>query len=540
MLLLDVVASAPVPGQVPRVTAPARRLATPPVDTLPTDNLAGVHQDQPPQDQYAEQCVLGAMLLAEPAIADVERLLVADDFYVPKHADVFRAVIELHHAGEPADPVMVGAELQRRGSLARIGGLPYLHTLLAAVPSAANATYYAEIVAGCARQRQAIRDLTAALQRVRVASPVDADDVVATAVEQLGTRRAVTEKRSSWSAVDLEQVLDGTFCPPQPTVGRRDDGVGLFYPGRVHSVSAESEAGKSWFALLAARGELDRGESVLYLDFEDDEGGVVGRLLALGASPDVIRARFAYVRPDEAVHLGRNRAVLADLVERLDPSLAILDGVTEAMTLHGLELIDNSDIARFGAMLPRWLADRGPAVASLDHVTKSSEGRGRYSIGGQHKLAGLNGAAYVLENRQPFGVGVTGRSTVYIAKDRPAQLRQHARPGKEGLHWFADLTLESVLVDGHPVLDAQLHAPERKADDAPFRPTVLMTKVSGALAKAGKPLTKTDVTERVRGRAVEIKAALAALVDEGFVEESGGPNNSRLHTLLKPFDGDQS
>ncbi len=98
-------------------------------------------------------------------------------------------------------------------------------------------------------------------------------------------QQAHTQERSArrtWAPVDLSDVLDGRYEPPRPTVGARADGAGLFYPGRMHTISSESEGGKTWLALAAAQHELHNGNAVIYLDFEDDEGGVVGRLLALG------------------------------------------------------------------------------------------------------------------------------------------------------------------------------------------------------------------------------------------------------------------
>jgi len=100
----------------------------------------------PPQDVAAEQCVLGSMLLSKDAIADVVELLMGNDFYRPAHETVYDAIIDLYGRGEPADAVTVSAELSRRNELTRIGGASYLHTLIASVPSAANAGYYAEIV----------------------------------------------------------------------------------------------------------------------------------------------------------------------------------------------------------------------------------------------------------------------------------------------------------------------------------------------------------------------------------------------------------
>src|SRR6201998_2220840 len=102
---------------------------------------------QPPQDQSAEQSVLGGMLLSKDAIADVLERLRPGDFYRPAHQNVYDAILDLYGRGEPADAGTVGAERDRRGLLRRIGGAPYLHTLISTVPTAANAGYYAGIVA---------------------------------------------------------------------------------------------------------------------------------------------------------------------------------------------------------------------------------------------------------------------------------------------------------------------------------------------------------------------------------------------------------
>ncbi len=112
---------------------------------------------------------------------------------------------------------------------------------------------------------------------------------------------AAADAERSWRPVDLEAVLCGRWAPLRPTVGARDDGVGLLYRGRQHTVVGESEALKSWFSQVIAVAELNHGNGVLYLDFEDDESAFVSRLLALGATREAIRERCAYVRPIEPV-----------------------------------------------------------------------------------------------------------------------------------------------------------------------------------------------------------------------------------------------
>ena len=126
-------------------------------DDLPNEEFGR----QPPQDQAAEQSVLGGMMLSKDAIADVLEKLRPGDFYRPAHQSIYDAVLDLYGRGEPADAVTVSAELDRRGLLRRIGGAPYLHTLISTVPTAANAGYYAGIVA-----EKALLHLEAPIARV--------------------------------------------------------------------------------------------------------------------------------------------------------------------------------------------------------------------------------------------------------------------------------------------------------------------------------------------------------------------------------------
>jgi hypothetical protein len=126
-------------------------------------------------DNAAEQAVLGAALLAPTLVADLTDILSGESFYRPAHAVLWRHLVELHAAGEPGDALSVAAHLTAAGALARIGGGAYLHTLVAAVPTIANATHYARIVAEHARRR-AIVDLGARLTRI---NDNDVDEVLA-------------------------------------------------------------------------------------------------------------------------------------------------------------------------------------------------------------------------------------------------------------------------------------------------------------------------------------------------------------------------
>lgn len=330
----------------------------------------------------------------------------------------------------------------------------------------------------------------------------------------------------SWQPVDLDPVLSGSWKPLEPVVGRRRDGIGMFYRGKLHTVSSESEAGKTWLILAAAWEELRRGNHVVYADFEDDEGGIVGRLLTMQTPIEWIRERFHYLRPTESVAAPVNLADLNDILLTHRPTLAVVDGVTEAMTMHGLDPMLNRDIAAFGRMLPRRLTAAGCATTCLDHVPKDADARGRYAIGGVHKLNGLDGAAYILESRDPFGVGLAGRSAVLIAKDRPGQLRKHGHRRKDGLYDFAELILTS-----HDDSYAEFEVTPHTTRSDEFMPTALMAKIGDALQTHG-PMSQRQILATVKGKRQYAIDALALLQRDGYVSDKSP------HELLKPYSSE--
>jgi hypothetical protein len=110
----------------------------------------------PPHNLEAEEAVLGAVLTAGRLLADVAAVLEEADFYRPAHRAIWRAMLRLADRSQPTDPVTVLGELDHAGELADVGGGPFLHTLVEAVPTVANAAYYAHLVADTARRRRVI------------------------------------------------------------------------------------------------------------------------------------------------------------------------------------------------------------------------------------------------------------------------------------------------------------------------------------------------------------------------------------------------
>ncbi|MCX5044915.1 replicative DNA helicase [Aldersonia sp. NBC_00410] len=211
---------------------------------------------QPPQDMAAEQSVLGGMLLSKDAIADVLEVLRPGDFYRPAHQSVYDAILDLYARGEPADPVTVSAELDRRGELRRIGGAPYLVTLTQTVPTAANAAFYANIVAEKAILRRLVEAGTRIVQYGYAgADGQDVNEVVDRAQAEV---YEVTERRTSEDFVPLEELLQPTMDEIDAIASRGGMSAGVptgfseldevtngLHPGQMIIVAARPGVGKA-------------------------------------------------------------------------------------------------------------------------------------------------------------------------------------------------------------------------------------------------------------------------------------------------------
>jgi replicative DNA helicase len=212
---------------------------------------------QPPQDVAAEQSVLGGMLLSKDAIADVVEVLHGNDFYRPAHGVIFDCILDLYGRGEPADAITVAAELNRTDQLSKMGGAVYLHTLIQSTPTAANAGYYAQIVAEQAILRRLVEAGTRVVQLGYGAAGGrgDVDDIVDRAQQEVYD---VTEKRMSEDYSRLEDIL-------QPTMDELD--------------------------AIASRGGVSRGVPTGIRDLDELTNGLqAGQMIVIAARPGVGKA----------------------------------------------------------------------------------------------------------------------------------------------------------------------------------------------------------------------------------------------------------
>ncbi len=284
----------------------------------------------PPHDVAAEQCVLGGMLLSKDAISDVIEVIRPTDHYRPAHQLIHEAVLDLYGRGEPADAITVANELSRRGEIARVGGGPYLHTLIASVPTAANAGYYARIV----RERAILRRLVEAGTRIvqfGYAGEADADDLVDRAQAEVF---AVTDRRGGEDYHSLSEIMPGALDEIEAIGSRGGVLTGVptgfadldaltngLHPGQMVVIAARPAIGKSTLALDFARAAAIRhGIGTVLFSLEMGRNEITMRLLSAEARVPLSTMRTGQMNDDDWARLARRMSEVADAPLFIDDS----------------------------------------------------------------------------------------------------------------------------------------------------------------------------------------------------------------------------
>ncbi len=277
-------------------------LNRPPAQATPAPSRAEFERT-PPQDNGAEQSVLGGMLLNKDAIADVVEAVRSGDFYRPAHQIIFDVILDLYGRGEPADAITVGAELTKNGDAGRVGGLPYLHTLVSSVPTAANAGYYAKIVAELAILRRLVEAGTRIVQLGYSGDGSEVDDIVDRAQQAIYD---VTERRTSEDYTLLEDLMQPTMDELEAIGGRAGMMSGVptgfadldqltngLHPGQLIVIAGRPGLGKA-LALDTPLPTPDGWTTMGAVQVGDMLLGADGRPTTVVAATDVMIGRPCY------------------------------------------------------------------------------------------------------------------------------------------------------------------------------------------------------------------------------------------------------
>lgn len=161
----------------------------------------------PPQNLDAEMSLLGAVLIDDEVIADASELVNAKDFYDKRHAIIYSGMMRLYERHKPIDLLTLTDELKKKKELETVGGSAYLTELTNYVPTAANATSYAEIVEAKAIRRRLIKAGTE-IGEMGFDEDASTQDLLGKAEAELFS---VSDQSLKQDLVSIESILTESF-----------------------------------------------------------------------------------------------------------------------------------------------------------------------------------------------------------------------------------------------------------------------------------------------------------------------------------------
>lgn len=312
-------------------------------------------EQAPPNNEEAEQVVLGSMLIDSNSIDDVLDSIEAGDFYRRAHVLIFDSIVDTYEQRGACDIMLVLSTLRARGHEEEAGGHEYLAHLVACTPSAANAKHYADVVKELSRRRQM---LTATHEAVRgVHQGLAAADVAA------GLERAID--RANGHAIH-EPSLSDTLSEVFTRMDQAKEGVlGIqsgyydldritlgWHPGNLVIIAGRPGMGKSTFAHnVLAHAAIRDGIPCAFFSCEMPRHDLAQAMLSALSGV-----------PLEAIRTGR---ASAEEHEALAAAAATLAGVEERLRLIEAPGITPSQIR---SRTRRLVRRHGVQIIAVDHI----------------------------------------------------------------------------------------------------------------------------------------------------------------------------
>ena len=267
-----------------------------------------------PGSPEAEAAVLGSMLLDRERVGDVIEVISADAFSLTEHRILYDAILSLYEKNSEIDLVLLRDELKKRKSLEAVGGVDYLVRVAESVPSAANVSYYANIV----KEKAMLRELAHACGEILNEACEEAGDVG----EKLDIAEKrifeVTEKKIQGSAVPVKDLITEAFENIEArkggdgitgvTLGREFEELDYMLcglqKGEMIIVAGRPSMGKTSFALnIVEHIGADEGLPVVVFSLEMSKHQLVERFLCSRSKIDSQAVRKGMLSTDDMAEL---------------------------------------------------------------------------------------------------------------------------------------------------------------------------------------------------------------------------------------------
>lgn len=231
-----------------------------------------------PNDQDAEQSVLGACFLSPYALDKAIENLTPESFYNEKNAKIFSAMTELNESKTPIDITTITSELKRKNELNEIGGVEYLTEVVNFVPTASNVDYYIQTVEETALLRSLIITAT------DIASEGYRTDETVNEILDNSEKKIlnIVKNRKSSEFRSIKDVLAKTQNDLERLSENKGEITGLatgwyefdrlttgLHPNELIIIAARPAMGKTAFALnLATHAAMEQDKSVAVFNLE--------------------------------------------------------------------------------------------------------------------------------------------------------------------------------------------------------------------------------------------------------------------------------
>lgn len=268
---------------------------------------------EPPYDLDAEVGVLGSMLLMPEVMDDIALLLRADDFHDTAHSKLFGHMLGMHDGGGKVDPVLLADRLHASGDYEAIGGAAFLHRIFNAVPNAAHATYYANIVREKSTYRSLIQAGTEIVENAYKEAH-EAKQLLAQAEQKIF---GILDGRSSSTVSSISDVLHdamdrmearmrGEHSSGGVTTGFKelDELTGGLHDSELIILAARPSMGKTAFAMnIAEHASVATKAPTLFVSLEMSAIELADRLLCSVARVNGHRMRNGSISKEDRAKL---------------------------------------------------------------------------------------------------------------------------------------------------------------------------------------------------------------------------------------------
>lgn len=297
----------------------------------------------PPQNTDAEISLLGSILIDHEVLIDVADKISSKDFYEDRHGIIYSTMLKLYEQHKPIDLLTLSNSLNDSGQLDQVGGSSYLTELTNAVPTAAHAIHYADIVSEKALRRRLIR----ASEEITNLSFDENEGSVQEILEQAEQRLfKVSQKALKQDLVSIEQILTESFDRLDDLHKNKgklrgvrtgwkelDNKTAGLQRSDLIILAARPAMGKTAIALnLTQNVALNEKQAVLFFSLEMSKDQLVDRMLASESGVDAWNIRTGNLSDEDFEKLGSAMGSLSEAPIYIDdtPGITVLEMRTKA------------------------------------------------------------------------------------------------------------------------------------------------------------------------------------------------------------------